>query len=291
MTETIHSRMQSTNNTGLNYFDSTQSIKKSSKVVSTIRQLFSAKDIIWAWSYRSIRVRYKQSVLGGLWAILQPAASVAIFSIIFTLFVPVNTSGIPYIVFSYVAMVPWTFFSSSVSDMVDSLVGNMNLVSKIYFPREVLPIAATMSRLLDLAIAAVLFVVLMIYFQMKVYYLGLFFLPVILLIQIALALGLGFIGAALNVFYRDVRNIFALGLQIWFYGSPIIYPVSTVPDRFRPFYFINPMAGVLEAYRDVLLYQRLPDYYLLISASTAIIILIIGYWFFKRVEFQFADVV
>lgn len=253
--------------------------------------LYQHRDLVLLWTMRTVKARYQQSVLGGLWAILQPAATVAIFSVIFTYFVPVNTSGIPYVVFSYTAMVPWTLFSTSITDMVDSLVSNMNLVSKIYFPREILPVAALFARILDFGIASIVLIVLILYFRIPAYLPAFLFLPVILLVQLALALGLGLIGSALNVFYRDLKHLFALGLQIWFYATPIIYPVSTVPSRLHTIYFLNPMAGAIEAYRDVLLNQRLPGNYLILSAVSAIIIFLLGYWFFKRVEFQFADVV
>jgi lipopolysaccharide transport system permease protein len=259
--------------------------------MNTIKTLLSNKDLLYLWTRRTIKARYQQSVLGGLWAIIQPAATVAIFSIIFTYFVPVDTGGIPYVLFSFTAMVPWTLFSTSIADMVDSLVVNMNLVSKIYFPREVFPIASSLARLLDFTIALGVIALLMIYFQIRVYLPAIMLIPLVLLIQLALALGLGFIGAALNVFYRDIKHIFLLGLQIWFYASPIIYPVSTVPANLRPLYFLNPMAGVIEAYRDLLLHQRLPDPNLIVSALVASAILLFGFWFFKRVEFQFADVV
>jgi lipopolysaccharide transport system permease protein len=263
-------------------------------MISSFRQLFIRRDLIWSWAYRIVRARYQQSLLGGLWAIIQPAATVLIFSVIFTVFVPVNTQGIPYMVFSYVAMVPWTLFSSSFSDMVESLVGNMNLVSKIYFPREILPISSMLARLVDFTIAFCVIIILIIFFQMKVFLLGWLLLPVILLIQILLALGLGFLGAALNVFYRDVRHLITLGLQLWFYASPIIYPISTVKDHLGAYYylyFLNPMAGVLEAYRSVILYQELPGAYIFLSSGVALLLFLIGYWFFKRVEFQFADVI
>ncbi len=254
-----------------------------------IRSLIRTRELIWAWTNRTIRARYQQSVLGALWAIIQPAAAVAIFSIIFTIFIPIDTGGLPYIVFSYAAMVPWTLFATSITDMVDSLTINMNLVSKIYFPREVLPLAALLARLLDFAIAVVLLVFMILFFKLPIFLLGWLFLPLILAIQLALALGLGLAGAALNVFYRDIKHLFVLGLQLWFYATPIIYPVSTVPEKLRPIYFLNPMAGTIEAYRAVLLYGRLPESYLLISALSAAIVMLIGYWFFKRVEPRFAD--
>ena len=256
-----------------------------------IKKLIQARDLLWAWTDRIIRSRYQQSMLGVLWAVVQPVAIVTIFSIIFTLFIPVDTGGLPYVVFAYVALVPWTLFASSITDMTNSLVENMSLVNKIYFPREILPIAAMLTRLLDFAIAYGVLLVLMLYFQLPLFPVGLLFLPLILTIQLTLALGLGLASTALNVFYRDVKHLLALGLQLWFYASPIVYPVSAVPERLRPFYFLNPMAGALEAYRAVLLYEELPGSYLFTSALVAIVVFLIGYWLFKRLEFQFADIV
>jgi lipopolysaccharide transport system permease protein len=283
--------LQPTENMALRDSTSPLSNKNSFWIVASLRELYQVRDLIWAWTFRIIRARYKQSILGGLWAIIQPLATVAIFSIIFTFFVPVDTGNIPYVVFSYTAMVPWMLFTGSTSDMVGSLVGNMSLVSKIYFPREVLPISSLLARLLDFLIAYALLVILIFFFHVPVFLEGWLFLPVILLSQLAFALGLGLVGAALNVFYRDVTPIFGLVLQIWLYASPIIYPVSAVPEALRPFYFLNPMAGIIEAYRAVILYQQLPGSYFVLSACVAIIVLFFGYWLFKRVEFQFADVV
>jgi lipopolysaccharide transport system permease protein len=260
-------------------------------LLQNMNLLYNYKDLLFTWAYRIIRGRYQQSVLGGLWAILVPITTTLIFSVIFTFFIPVNTGNIPYLVFSYTAMVPWTLFSASITDMVDSLTGNMNLVSKIYFPREILPIASLLARLVDAFIAFGLLAILMWYFKMQVNIVGLLILPLVLLIQISIALGIGFIGGALNVFYRDMRHIFILGLQLWFYASPIIYPVSVVPENLKFIYFLNPMAGVLEAYRAVLLYHNLPGQNLYISAGVAIVVLALGYWLFKRAEFQFADII
>jgi lipopolysaccharide transport system permease protein len=260
-------------------------------MISNAQQLYQAKDIVRAWTGRSIRGRYQQSALGWLWAIVQPLASVAIFTIIFTLFVPVDTGGTPYIVFSYVAVVPWAFLSSSLTDMAGSLVANMSLVTKIYFPREALPIAAMLARMLDFGVAACLLIILVLFFRVPIFPLGWLFLPLILAVQVALVLGLGLACAAANVFYRDVQSLLALGLQVWFYASPIIYPVTMVPERLQPFYYFNPMAGVLEAYRDVLLRAQVPGTYLVPSAIVAVALLLFGYWFFKHVEHLFADIV
>lgn len=253
--------------------------------------IFQAKDLLLEWTVRNIRARYQQSVLGWLWALIQPAAQAIIFTIVFTRFVPVDTGNVPYILFSYIAMVPWTLLATSLPDMANALVDNMALVTKIYFPREILPLAALFARLLDFVIASGLTIVLMLYYGTPIFPLGWLYLPVVVAIELMLILGLGLICAALNVFFRDVRSLLVLGLQVWFYASPIIYPVSLVPVWLRPIYFLNPMAGVLEANRDILLYGRLPGVYLIPSAVVAVVVLVIGYWFFKRVEFQFADIV
>lgn len=251
----------------------------------------SYRDLLVAWTFRTVRARYQQSILGGLWAVLQPAATVLVFTIIFTRFIPIDTGDIPYVVFSYTAMTPWLFFSSSVTDMVESLVNNLNLVSKIYFPREILVVAALLARLVDFLIAFSVLIVLMYAYDIPILRVTWLYLPLILLVQFALALGLGLAGAAINVFFRDVRHLVSLTLQLWLYATPIIYPVTRVPETIRPFYFLNPMAGIIESYRAVLLHGVAPDRYLLLSAGIALIILLAGYLFFSRVERRFADVI
>jgi lipopolysaccharide transport system permease protein len=257
----------------------------------TLLPVLQSKDLLIAWTQRTIRGRYQQSLLGWLWAIVQPVASVVIFSIIFTRFVPVDTGAIAYPLFSYVAVAPWTFFSTSLQDMTASLSLNFSLVTKVYFPREVLPVSAMLARLLDFGVASLVIVALMVIYQVPVFLPGLLFLPLILLVQIILILGLGLITSATNVFFRDVQPLLTLVIQLWFYASPIIYPVSFVPEKWRVLYFLNPMAGILEAYRSVLLYQSLPTTTLLVAGVESLLVLAFGYWLFKRVEFQFADIV
>lgn len=253
--------------------------------------ILQAHELLGAWTNRIIRGRYQQSLLGWLWALVQPIMAVAMYSVIFTQFVRVDTGNIPYPVFSYIAVVPWTLFSSSLQDMTISLVQNINLVTKVYFPREVLPVSAMLARMMDFVIAAIVFVVLLIIYHIQVSYIALLFFPVILLIQIFLILGIGMFAAAMNVFYRDVQSVLVLVTQLWFYASPIIYPVTLVPERYRFLYFLNPMAGILEAYRAIILSKSFPDTTLLIAGIEAVVILILGYWVFKKVEFQFADIV
>lgn len=260
-------------------------------MTATISQLFRARDLLLSWTERIIRTRYQQSVLGGLWILVQPLGTVVLFSVIFTYFVPVDTGDIPYPVFSYIAVIPWLLFANSLTDMTDSLVGNVQLVTKIYFPREILPLASMLARLMDFLVGFGLLAVLVLLFQVPIFPLGWLFLPIILLIQLSLIVGLGLILASANVFYRDIRPLVTLGIQLWFYASPIIYPVSVVPEQVRSIYYLNPMAGIIESYRAILLYQDLPPPTLFISAAVAVIVLVIGAWFFKRVEFQFADIV
>jgi len=260
-------------------------------MLTQAKQLLKTRDLVWAWTVRTLRGRYQQSALGWLWAIVQPVATVAIFAVVFTRIVPVDTGGVPYILFSYSAVVPWTLLSTSITDMAMSLVQNMNLVGKIYFPREALPIATLLARLADFGISFILLIILVIIFRIPVSFIGLLYLPIIFLIQLALILGLGIGSAALNVFYRDVDPLLKLIIQVWFYASPILYPISLVPEKWRWLYFLNPMAGILAAYRDVLIYNQLPGNYLLPSAIVSLLIFVVGYWFFKRVEFQFADII
>jgi lipopolysaccharide transport system permease protein len=248
-------------------------------------------ELLQAWTSRTVQARYKQSLLGGIWAILQPVARAIVLTVIFTRFIPVDTGAIPYIVFSYSAMVPWLLFATATSDMVDALVTNINLVTKIYFPREILVTAALLARLVDFAIAMGLLVVIMLWYKIPIVSPSLIYLPLVLAVQLAFTLGLGLAGAALNVYYRDVKHLVAFGIQLWFYATPIIYPVSKIPEEYVSLYFLNPMAGLIEAYRNILLEQRAPDANFAIAAAVSIVILVAGYWFFKKVEPQFADIV
>lgn len=253
--------------------------------------LLQTKDLLWSWTDRTIRARYQQSLLGGLWIIVQPLTMVLLFSVIFTFFIPVNTGTVPYPVFSYVALIPWMLFANALYDMSESLVANMGLVTKIYFPREILPLASLLARLLDYLVGLGLLLFLMGWFSVPLFPPSWLWLPVILLVQLALLIGIGLVLAVGNVFYRDVRSGLGLAIQLWFYASPIIYPVTVVPEAFRPFYYLNPMAGVLDAYRNVLLYQHAPNAFFYLSALVAVATLWVGYWFFKRVEFRIADVI
>lgn len=260
-------------------------------MINQLIQLGSSRALLKAWTERTIRGRYQQSILGWLWAIVQPVAAVLMFSIIFTQFVPVDTGDIPYPVFSYVAIVPWTFFSSSINDMTISFISNMTLVTKIYFPREILPLSAMLARLIDFFVGYSLLIIMIFIYDVVIDFRVWSLLPVVIILQILLISGVGLLTASLNVFLRDIQPLLVLVLQLWFYASPIIYPVSLVPEYLRFIYFLNPMAGILESYRDILIRGVLPGNYLLISAIESLLIFMIGYWVFNRLQPLFADII
>lgn len=255
------------------------------------RHVVRSADVVRAWTDRTLRARYQQSALGWLWAVIQPVATVAIFTVVFTRFVHVDTGDVPYVVFSYTAVAPWALLANALPDMSMSLVSNLNLVTKIYFPREALPIAALVARVVDFAISAVLLILLVLAVGLPASPLWLVFLPVVFAVQMVLMLGLGLGCAALNVFYRDVDPVLKLLIQIWFYASPIIYPVAMVPAEWQWLYFANPMAGLIESYRDVLLEGAAPGPYLMPAALVSVAVFVAGYGFFKRAEARFADVI
>lgn len=249
------------------------------------------RDLLYLWILRTIKVRYKQSALGVLWAILQPLSLMIIFSIVFSLFVKVPTGGMPYPVFSYSALLPWTLFATSISLGITSLTNNINLVTKIYFPREILPLAVIAAALVDFLIGFVVFIGMMLFYRIPIQVTALAF-PLLLIIQIILMLGLVLLSSALNVFYRDIQHITPLALQLLMFATPVIYPVTLVPESIRWLYMLNPMAVLIQGYRGVMLYGIWPDPRLLLQATLiSAVILYIGYRYFKHVEWQFADII
>jgi lipopolysaccharide transport system permease protein len=256
-----------------------------------LRELYRHRDLLVLWTLRDVKVRYKQSLLGVAWAILQPLSIMLIFTLIFSMIARMPSDGLPYPLFSYVALLPWTMLATALTTAVPSLTTNMNLVSKVYFPREILPIAAVLASVVDFLVASVIFVVLMLLYGVSVGP-AIVALPLLVLVQLALMLGLTMWASALNVFYRDIRFVVPLATQLWMYVTPVIYPVSLVPERFRPLYMLNPMATVVEGYRRALLLDQPPDLGSLgLAAVVSLVALWSGYRYFKRAELQFADVI
>jgi lipopolysaccharide transport system permease protein len=260
-------------------------------MIAQMAKLLTYRELLYNWTVREIKVRYKQSVLGIAWAILQPLSMTIIFTAVFTLFAEVETEGIPYPIFSYAALLPWTFFSNALSFASSGLIRNTSLITKIYFPREILVLASIMSSFFDFVISSLIFFGLMIYYGVPLSATVLLVIPVFVL-QVALTIGLSLATAAINVFYRDVRFVIPLAMQLWMYVSPVIYPVSSVPENLRHLYMLNPMAPILDSYRRILLQGLAPDWrYLALAAAVSVGLLVISYSWFKRVEMNFADII
>jgi lipopolysaccharide transport system permease protein len=260
-------------------------------MLANIQELSAHRGLLISWVIRDIKVRYKQSLMGAAWAILQPLSATFIFAVVFSRFVRVPTDGIPYPIFYYSALLPWTFFSSSITFGVSSLVSNMSLVTKIYFPREILPLSAVLASMVDFFIASLIFVGMMIFYQVPLNA-SLVCIPLLLLIQITFTVGIVLLTSAMNVFYRDVRFVVPLGLQLWMYLTPIIYPLSMVPERLRAVYMLNPMASIIDSYRRIILLGEWPSFpYLVLGGAVSVVLLIVGYWYFKRSEAAFADII
>ncbi len=260
--------------------------------MSAIAEVVSRRYLLYQLAAREIKARYKQSVLGIGWAVLQPLALMAVFSIIFTKFLPgAIKAEYPYPVFFFSGMLIWGLFARSLTLLTDSMVSNADLIRKIYFPREVILLAGLAGRLVDFGIAAIVYAVLMVVFGVAPTLQFLWAVPVVVVV-LGLALGVCFFTSALEVWRRDVRSLVALLAQVWFYATPIIYPVAQVPEGWRWVSYVNPMTGAVEAFKAAVLYGRTPDLGLLgVSAAWAVMLLVLGHVFFRRAERSFADII
>jgi len=260
-------------------------------LLANLSKLLQYKDLVWTLSLHRIKVRYKQSVLGILWAFLQPISMMLVFTFIFSLIARMPSEGIPYAIFAFAALLPWNYFSTSVSNGTGSLVKDAQFVTKVYFPREILPITYIVAALFDFAIASILLVCLMIYYQIGLNINVLYTIP-ILLVLTCFALAISFIFSATQVRFRDIGMAVPLLLQLWLFATPVIYPLSAVPARWRSFYALNPMVGIIESFRQVVLKGEPPDMRsLMFSAVVSVTLLFVSYLYFKRVEATMADFV
>lgn len=258
---------------------------------SHLVNLAAHRELVFSLTYRQIYARYRQSVLGLTWAILRPIATVIIFTVVFSYIAKFPSDDLPYPLFVFGALLPWTLLSSAIGAGVPSLTNQANLVSKIYFPREILPISTILASAIDFVIAAALFVVLLIFYQVGITWNLLYAIP-ILFIEILLLLGFVLLLSMINVWFRDVSHAISLLIQFWMYLTPIIYPLSMVPERFRWLYDLNPMVGIVEGFRSVVLKGEPPPLDLLaISLTISVLLFVVGYVLFKQREFEFADVI
>jgi homopolymeric O-antigen transport system permease protein len=252
--------------------------------------LWAHRDLFWFLAWRDVKVRYKQTVLGVTWAVLQPLLTMVIFTLLFGRLAHVPSDGKPYPIFVYAGLLPWNFFSTAVTNSSNSLVGNATLITKVYFPRLVIPGAAVGAALVDLAIASIVLLVMMLYYGVTPGWSLLMCVPLVVLVTLV-AIAVGMWMSALNVKYRDVRYALPFLIQIWLYVTPVIYPVSFIPARWRWILLLNPMTGVIEGFRSA--FFASPFAWTALGVSVAITLALLTYavFSFRRMEREFADII
>ena len=255
-----------------------------------LREIWAYRDLLTLLIRRDISIRYKQSAVGIGWALIQPLLTMLIFTVVFGKFAKLPSEGYPYAVFTMCALVPWTFFVRALGGASGSIVGSSNMITKVYFPRLILPISKTVSGVLDFAVAFGLLVALLLFYRVSPSSTGLLLLPLFVLMTLATALGIGLWLTALNVKYRDIGLLVPFLTQIWMYVSPIAYSSEIIPERFVWIYSLNPIFGVVEGFRWALLGKAAPDLGpLAVSATVVLLMLFSGLWYFRRTEHSFAD--
>ncbi len=254
------------------------------------KELWQSRDLLYFLTIRSIRARYAQSILGVSWAVIQPLFATLVFTVVFGKFAGISSDGVPYLLFSFTAMAPWTFFANILTESSTSLITNSHLIHKVYFPRMVLPWSAALSKLLDFAISMLILTFLLIIYQ-RTPGVELLWLPLFMLILWILAIGMGMWMSALAVQYRDVKHAIPFLVQLMMYAAPVVYPASSVPKSWLFGYSLNPMVGVIEGFRAVLLgTQPVPWSIITPGMMVALLIFVFGALYFRRMERIFADV-
>lgn len=255
------------------------------------KELWRYRELIFFLTWRDIKVRYKQAVLGIAWAILQPLLTMLIFTVIFGILLDTPSQDLPYPLFTLSALLPWQLFATALQRSSVSLVGNANLITKIYFPRLAIPLSSVFAALVDFLVSFVVLLGVMLYYR---YWPGwnILWLPPIILLALLTALSVGLWLSALNVQYRDVQHMVPFIIQVWMYASPIVYPIETIPAGiWRWLYGLNPMVGVIQGFRWALLGGDAPDITMLISIGVVLVLLVGGLYYFRRMEKTFADIV
>jgi len=257
----------------------------------SLMDVWAYRELLYFLIWRDVKVRYKQTVLGVTWAVIQPVFTMIVFSIFFGWLVKVPSEGLPYPLFAFCALLPWQLFASSLIASSNSLVANQHLITKISFPRLLIPLSAAASSLLDFSIAFLVLLGMMIIFNVAPT-VAMCALPLFVILTIAVALGLGTWFSALNVKYRDIRHILPFLTQVWMFATPVVYPSSLVPESWRTLYALNPMVGVVEGFRWALLgTSNVSGLMLFVSAGATFVLLLSGVYFFRRAEPTFADMV
>ena len=256
-----------------------------------LKELWEYRELLYFLVWRDVKVRYKQTALGAAWAIIQPFFTMVVFSIFFGGLAKIPSDGLPYPLFAYTALLPWQLFAHSLSESTSSLVSNQSLITKVYFPRLVIPTSSVFAGLVDFAIAFIILVGMLVYFGIKPG-IAVITLPLFVLLAVATALSVGLWLSALNVTYRDVRYTIPFLTQFWMFATPIAYPSSLVPEHWRAIYGLNPMAGVVEGFRWALLGKtESPGSLLAVSVAVVLVLLVGGMYYFRRMEKSFDDVI
>ena len=256
-----------------------------------LKEIWKYRELFYFLTKRDVKVRYKQTILGGLWAIIQPLFTMIIFTLFFGKLARIPSDGIPYPIFVYAGLLPWTYFANALSASGNSLVGSANLITKVYFPRLIIPASASLAGLVDFVIALSILGIMMIYYQFLPG-ISILLVPCLVGLTVVCSVGTGLWLSALNVQYRDIRYAIPFGIQLWMFVSPVIYPVSMVSEKYRWLLALNPMGGVITAFRASLLGHQPVDWFLLIlSAVIIVFVFFSGMFYFRKMEQTFADVV
>lgn len=254
-------------------------------------EIWQYRELLYFFTWRDIKVRYKQTIIGILWAVIQPFLTMVVFSVFFGKFAKIPSEGIPYPIFVYAGLLPWTYFSESLTRATDSVVSDANLIRKIYFPRLITPLSASLSALIDFFISFGILLFLMAYYQFMPAK-GIILFPVLAFFTFLCSAGVGFWLSALNVMYRDIRYAVPFIVRLGLFLTPVIYPVSIVSQKYRWILYLNPMTGIIEGCRAFLLgYKSVPVFGLFLSMVTVLIFFISGAFFFRKMEKSFADVI
>lgn len=255
-----------------------------------LHELWSYRELLYTFIQRDIRIRYKQTALGAAWAIIQPLFMMVVFTVFFGKLAKISSEGIPYPIFSYAALLPWTLFAEGIQRSTTSMVTNSRIMTKVYYPRLIMPLSGVISPLMDFAVAFVILLGMMFYFGYPPT-IKILWLPLFMLLALSTSLGVGLWLSALNVQYRDFQYTVPFLIQIWLFASPVVYPSSLLPYPYSVIYGLNPMAGVIEGFRWALLGTNPPSSMIAVSTMIVLVILISGAFYFKRMEKIFADVV
>lgn len=261
-----------------------------SGVTFNLRDWWVYRELLYFLIWRDVKIRYKQTLLGAAWAIIQPLLTMMIFTFIFSKVAKIDSNGIPYPLFAYSALLPWTFFANAITTSGNSIVGNAHLITKVYFPRRIIPVAAVCAGLVDLAVAFPMLVALMFYYRTGLT-VNIVILPLLLLLTTLLAIAVGTWLSAINVKYRDVRFTIPFLVQIWMYLSPVAYPSSVVPPKLQLLYSMNPFVGLLDAYRAALFGRAFDWRAIAISSVITLVFLSFALNQFRKMERRFADIV